>query len=272
MRRGVAIGLWLGVACGASPAVGGTPPRTAPEAFVRQWATAWAGGTNTFSGYEALYAPGFRSEYRQLDRAGWLADKRDKAARSLCLQVQATDISAKPDGDAVIVTFTQTFTSDRWCDRGAKTLRLVPSGASWLIASEEQGSAEPCAARCTWKGDDADVIGSYARGCSASFSEDCTFEFDQNCEPTPEQIADPCQGAEMGCKESTCGPACKSCELVCVAPCEVCEKACKDDTCLRACAQARATCHQTCQATHRSCLSGCDDTAGPDCRKAHGLP
>lgn len=233
--------IWLAVTASA-----GTPAPDA-AAFVRAWAADWASGPGGFAAYASRYAEDFRSGDR--DRAAWLADKRAKADRALCLDVVVSDVRARPLPDgAVEVTFRQQFTSDHYCDEGEKTLALVPDGAGFRIRSESQPAATACAARCRPLGAENDPIGSFARSCAMRFPEVITVS-----------------GSACPDRERLCAQGCADREAEddagCIAPCEACRATCTDDACRRRCAEERQDCRSGQAAAYGACRSACERSA-----------
>ncbi|MBT6275427.1 MAG: protein kinase, partial [Chromatiales bacterium] len=111
-----------------------------------RWAKAWENNTKSAGDYAAFYSPKFKA--RGLSRAAWVADKDAKGKRTRCIGVGVTDPEVTLSGDRAVVTFEQTYSSDRYCDVGTKTLVLERSDSGWLVVEEEQPSYARCNQFC----------------------------------------------------------------------------------------------------------------------------
>jgi ketosteroid isomerase-like protein len=115
------------------------PREAAARALVDAWLAAQNG--DDFDAYAALYAIDFRGVRRsgkkavELDHAGWLADRRRMFAKPM--QVEVADLELAADAGGVTVTFTQTWQSGSYADRGGKRLRLEARDGDLRIVAEE---------------------------------------------------------------------------------------------------------------------------------------
>ncbi len=111
----------------------------AAGALVDAWLAAQNGGD--FAAYEALYARRFEGIKRagprttRFDRAGWVADRARMFKKPM--KVTADDRKVSAAGALAVVTFTQTWSSGKFEDRGPKQLLLVEEGGGLRIAREE---------------------------------------------------------------------------------------------------------------------------------------
>jgi hypothetical protein len=117
-----------------------------PEALrlVEQWLAAQNQGR--FDDYQALYAKTFAGVRRsgarstELDREGWLADRRGMFARPMTVRLAFAVASYA--GDRVEVRGTQTYASGSYRDRGLKVFQLMREDGQWKIGREELLSSE----------------------------------------------------------------------------------------------------------------------------------
>lgn len=113
------------------------------EEEARDLVEAWVEAQNgrDFARYAALYAAEFRGVRRsgkkvvELDQAGWLADRKRMFGKPM--QVVVEDLVIGRDGDAVTATFTQTWSSGTYSDRGPKRMHLEVRAGALRIVREE---------------------------------------------------------------------------------------------------------------------------------------
>jgi ketosteroid isomerase-like protein len=135
MIRGTALLLLLAVE--AARADGTPPPAAEARALIDRWVAAQNAGD--FAAYQALYAAGFTGVRRSgsrtvnLDRAGWMKDRERMFKKKI--QVAALEPEIATDGASA--TFTQTFESGTFRDKGRKRMAFAREGAGLLIAHEE---------------------------------------------------------------------------------------------------------------------------------------
>jgi hypothetical protein len=117
-----------------------------PEALglVDRWLAAQNQGR--FADYETCYATAFTgirrsgSRTKELDRAGWLEDRRGMFARPMTVSLAFAVASYV--GQRIEVRGTQSWASGTYRDRGLKVLELVQEDGQWKIAREELLSSE----------------------------------------------------------------------------------------------------------------------------------
>ncbi len=124
------------------------------QSFVDQWLAAQNGGD--FASYEAMYATKFTGTKRvgprvtQFARKNWLADRQRMFKRAM--KVEATELAFLSSPSGADVTFTQSWESGKFADRGPKRLMLVMEGDSLKIAQEEMLRSELVDATSASKG------------------------------------------------------------------------------------------------------------------------
>jgi hypothetical protein len=137
-------------ATAANDAAAAARPRLDPRR-VRELAgelvDAWIAAQNRgdFAAYSALYAPAFRGVRRsggrvvELDRAGWLADRKRMFAKPMEVLAEHRVVTAA--GSTARIELLQTWSSGTYKDRGPKVLEMVLDGDRPLISAEEMLSS-----------------------------------------------------------------------------------------------------------------------------------
>jgi hypothetical protein len=121
------------------------PPigRDEAERFLAIWKQAWE--AKDLYTYASYYGDDFvgrnyssTSGLISMTRAQWLKDKEQKFRRSSVISVNIGQLSMRADGNNTAVSFTQSFRSDTYHDRGIKTLllRRTPSGQIKIIGED----------------------------------------------------------------------------------------------------------------------------------------
>jgi hypothetical protein len=142
MKRSLVLAfLWtMPLAAAAAPAT--------PEAQVTQRLALWLDAQNNgdLKAYDALYALRFTGVKRagprttRFDREGWIQD-RTRMFKSP-MRVTATGVTTKATAKTVAVTFTQTWASKKFADKGTKQQIWVAEAGTWKIAREEMLESE----------------------------------------------------------------------------------------------------------------------------------
>ncbi len=109
-------------------------PRNRQEllAFIEAWRRAWS--NKDLDAYLAAYHPGFRQEGMNL--AAWRAHKARLNRIYKFIKVEIKDIRIKWTPAGAVVTFRQSYRSDRYIADGTKTLHLDYTDSGWLIKRE----------------------------------------------------------------------------------------------------------------------------------------
>lgn len=135
----------------AEPVAPVAPPsieRDEVDALIARWLDAQNRGD--FEAYQALYAARFTWVRRtarivlQLDRAGWMEDRRRLFARPM--EVAASDVEVASTPTTAIARFTQRWSSGRYTEEGPKRMVLVREAGVLRIAAEEMIAARPIVA------------------------------------------------------------------------------------------------------------------------------
>lgn len=105
------------------------------EAAVRAWATAWS--RKDMDSYLAAYAPDFSGGK---SRKAWVEERRARIVNKRSISVTLSDVKVNVQGDKATASFRQDYKADGLDISSRKTLGLVRSGNSWLIAKESVGS------------------------------------------------------------------------------------------------------------------------------------
>jgi ketosteroid isomerase-like protein len=123
----------------AAPAAPKDPAESEAAALLEAWKAAQDGGD--FGAYEKLYHREFEGvrrsgkETKTLDRAAWMRDRKKMFAKPMTAEV--ADLKVVKEGDTLALTFTQTWTSGTYRDRGTKVMKLAKEAAAWRIQREE---------------------------------------------------------------------------------------------------------------------------------------
>lgn len=99
---------------------------------LRDWAAAWRAKDvdQYFTYYGKDFAP-VRST-----SAKWIKERRRLVTKPGPIDVQLNDIKAVPQGDTVVTSFEQTYTSSNFKDKGLKVLTWKQIGGKWVIVKE----------------------------------------------------------------------------------------------------------------------------------------
>lgn len=99
---------------------------------LRDWAAAWRAKDvdQYFSYYGKDFAP-VRST-----SAKWIKERRRLVTKPGPIDVQLDNIKAVPQGDAVVTSFDQTYTSSNFKDKALKALTWKQIGGQWVIVKE----------------------------------------------------------------------------------------------------------------------------------------
>src|SRR3954470_7553557 len=117
-----------------------TPPVTSPSGSadilktIDQWAQAWS--KKDVNSYLSYYARDFKTPGGE-PRGDWEKNRRVRidAAKSISVAVDSPKVTMKGPQEA-IVTFRQTYRSDKLNTRSRKTLEMVQADGKWLIKEE----------------------------------------------------------------------------------------------------------------------------------------
>jgi ketosteroid isomerase-like protein len=121
-------------AAGAAPAGGPAADAQAALAMLSGWAEAWS--NRDAEAYFAHYAPGFYFPDRDLHLAAFKRYRGGHMARAAFVKVGVEEVEVVLRDGGAVVTFVQTYESDRASDRGRKTLELTIDDGRWKIATE----------------------------------------------------------------------------------------------------------------------------------------
>jgi tetratricopeptide (TPR) repeat protein len=120
-----------------------TSPVTSPSGSadilktIDQWAQAWS--KKDVNSYLSYYARDFKTPGGE-PRGDWEKNRRVRidAAKSISVAVDSPKVTMKGPEEA-IVTFRQTYRSDKLNTRSRKTLEMVQADGKWLIKEEKTG-------------------------------------------------------------------------------------------------------------------------------------
>jgi murein L,D-transpeptidase YafK len=100
--------------------------------FIHRWRTAWS--QKNLSSYIHCYSPSFRSGGLDLEK--WRKKKSRLNKKYAYIKVSISNIHIKLKDNSAVVTFHQTYTSDKFKTAGMKTLYLVKNNNRWMIQRE----------------------------------------------------------------------------------------------------------------------------------------
>lgn len=100
--------------------------------MVENWRRAWA--SKNLVAYGNYYAENFNSN--GMDRSAWLRHKRALNKKYEYIDVMIDDLSISKGQKRSVVTFVQTYKSNKLCDIGSKKLVLKLEGGKWKIMRE----------------------------------------------------------------------------------------------------------------------------------------
>ncbi|WP_294636944.1 TolC family outer membrane protein [uncultured Aquabacterium sp.] len=99
---------------------------------LRDWAAAWM--SKDADRYLSFYARGFKPSKGSV--AQWTADRRRLVTKPGAIDVQLDQIKATAQGDTVVTTFEQGYSSSNFKDRTAKALTWQQQDGQWVIVRE----------------------------------------------------------------------------------------------------------------------------------------
>lgn len=118
----------------AEPAPDPEPDAPAPEEAIRAWADSWS--EQRVDDYLACYSERFQPP-DGLDRGAWEAQRRDRLLRPRSIRVSLGEVSRTDLGPGSSrVSFQQSYETETYSDRVAKTLELALEGGRWRIVDE----------------------------------------------------------------------------------------------------------------------------------------
>jgi murein L,D-transpeptidase YafK len=115
------------------PAGGGLTAEAATS-LLNAWLAAWS--SKDEGAYFACYAPDFYFKDLSLHLNSFKRYRSRRFQEAGGIKVEAEDVKVTISGDQAVITFIQSYTSDRHGDRGLKTLELGARDGQWLITSE----------------------------------------------------------------------------------------------------------------------------------------
>ena len=122
-----------------APTALAAPDPVAPSAesevsdALERWRAAWSG--RDADTYLAAYGPGFVVP-RGRSRTQWERERRVRIAGKNWIEVTVDDLRISIEGEIAIARFRQDYRSDRYADRGEKTLGFAKGATGWLIERE----------------------------------------------------------------------------------------------------------------------------------------
>ena len=103
-------------------------------ALLNDWARSWSDQDKET--YFSLYAPDFFFPDQSLRLPAFKRYRGGHMGRAAFIKIEVSDVDVSLLGSKAVVTFTQTYESDRNSDRGRKTLELAERDGRWMIISE----------------------------------------------------------------------------------------------------------------------------------------
>lgn len=101
------------------------------------WLKAWK--TQEINAYLSFYSENFKDPKRS--RESWEEQRRKTLSKSSIISIEVSDIQILQEDDAVEMSFTQDYKSDRVSDVGKKVLIWKNEGDRWLIVKESWESS-----------------------------------------------------------------------------------------------------------------------------------
>lgn len=102
--------------------------------IVQGWAAAWS--AKDVEKYLGFYAPEFAPE-GGTSRQAWEAQRRARISKPKEIRVAVSELRVEPvNGERVLVTFQQEYSSDVLSNRSTKVLELTQVGGQWRIRRE----------------------------------------------------------------------------------------------------------------------------------------
>jgi len=129
--------LWVGSAAQAASVY--RIASTDAESVMQKWLAAQ--NTGNFKAYEQLYADRFTGIRRSgtrvvpMNRAKWLADREKMFRRPM--KVTASGLAIVPGNENAVITFTQTWESNTYKDKGPKQIIVIRDPSGQLRISQE---------------------------------------------------------------------------------------------------------------------------------------
>ncbi len=108
-------------------------PTAEIERTVHAWAEAWS--QRDAAAYLAFYGKDFKVPGGR-DRSEWETERTDRVTRPEFIKVDLDRIRVRLQGDVASVTFTQSYASNTYKDKGRKVLTLEKQGDAWKIVEE----------------------------------------------------------------------------------------------------------------------------------------
>ncbi len=108
-------------------------PTAEIERTVHAWAEAWS--RRDAAAYLAFYGKDFKVPGGH-DRGEWEAQRTDRVTRPEFIKVELDRVRVRLQGDVASVSFTQSYTSNTYKDKGRKVLTLEKQGDAWKIVEE----------------------------------------------------------------------------------------------------------------------------------------
>ncbi|MBU1666715.1 MAG: tetratricopeptide repeat protein [Gammaproteobacteria bacterium] len=108
-------------------------PSAEIERTIHAWAEVWS--QRDAEAYLAFYSKDFKVPGGG-DRAEWETDRKTRVTRPEFIKVELDRIKIKLQGDSAKVSFTQSYTSNTYKDKGKKTLVLEKQDDAWKIVEE----------------------------------------------------------------------------------------------------------------------------------------
>lgn len=99
---------------------------------LRGWANAWA--AKDIDRYLAFYAKDFAPA--RSTSAKWITERRRLLSKAGPIEVQLSQVKAEARGDAVVTSFTQSYTSQNFKDSSFKALTWKLIDGQWVIVNE----------------------------------------------------------------------------------------------------------------------------------------
>ncbi|MBC8283305.1 MAG: SPOR domain-containing protein [Nitrospinae bacterium] len=101
------------------------------------WLNAWK--AQEINSYLSFYSENFEDSKRS--RESWEAQRRKTLSKSSIISIEVSDVQITQEEDAVEMSFTQNYKSDRISDVGKKVLIWRNEGDSWKIVKESWESS-----------------------------------------------------------------------------------------------------------------------------------
>lgn len=103
------------------------------NSFTSSWKTAWE--SKDVAHYLSFYSQDFCA--RGMDRERWKKYKERVISNKTFIEVEIEDLKILKDGDMIVLSFNQYYSSDRFKDQCKKILYLEREFGSWKIFGEE---------------------------------------------------------------------------------------------------------------------------------------